>query len=208
MPRKYQKKDNPLQLIADYQSTGETRYVQQLHQLYHDKSMGVFVKYTSDREQSKDLNQNLFLMLLEKLKTAKVSNYPSWLVAVCRNMAIDYTRRRDRERNKSDKYKKDKEIEDERMVNPEIERLEDIQLELLTQEQLDDALARLSPDQRACIEAVYTEGLTYKETANKLGIQHRQVKTKLQNALYHLRRNVKRYPKLVILASFFQALQF
>lgn len=191
MPRRPPDNTIALRLILDYQASGDKHLIQQLFESYKELSSGAFLKYTQDKEVTKDLNQDLFLVLIDKLTNASIKNYASWLKVVCRNMAMDHQRKQTREQSRREAYKKGKKIGEDIVEEPELERLESIRLEQLTQQQLDDAMARLTPEQRDCIYALYRDGLSYKEIAAKYGYQFREVKSKLRMAMYHLRKNVK-----------------
>ena len=168
-------------LIHAFQVTGDQKALATLLKRYAGYVIAFAGQRLKDREAVKDFSQELYLKLSEKLKTAEVRNFKSWLYMVMRNMFLDGTRREGLHRKVVD------------LIAPEEEgyRIEgEIEMRLLMP-QVEAALGKLGSDEERCVRAVYLEEKSYQEVMAETGWTFNQVRGYRQRGLKKLRKELK-----------------
>ncbi len=128
---------------------------------------------------AEDLTQETFIRLFQDLKRGQtIGNPRAWLFRVAHNLAVDLSRKPRRLRAE-DHGLAEEASDDGGISEPEMER------RLLEREWLDGVLARLSRQERRCME-LRIEGLRYREIAEVLGIRVPTVQTVLKRAVRKL----------------------
>ena len=143
--------------------------------IYHNTKALVYsiiLGIVKDRSASEDLMQDTYLTMLEKINQYKYgSNFRSWLLAIARNKAIDYYRRRQKETFI------DPEQED--TVLPTVKAVGERNL-LVT-----DILNSLSPIERTIFLLYIVDDLKHREIAEALNLP-------LGTVLWHYNKATKK----------------
>lgn len=168
-------------LIRAFQTNGEQQALVALLKRYSGYVIAFAGPRLKDREAVRDFSQELYLKLSDKLKTAEVRNFKSWLYMVMRNMFLDGTRREGLHRkaveligSQEEGYRIEGEIE-MRLLMPKIEA----------------ALKQLNSDEERCVRAVYLEEKSYQEVMADTGWTFNQVRGFRQRGLQKLRKELK-----------------
>jgi RNA polymerase sigma-70 factor, ECF subfamily len=135
------------------------------------------LRMVDDRESASDIVQEVFVALYEKLAGGTVLLYlNTWLYRVTINKCTDHLKRQKRYRPLEDV--KDAPAED---VLPE--RME-------KEGYIQQALSRLKPTERALL-VMYSEGFSYKEIADSVGIRFTSVGKTLARTLVKMEEQLK-----------------
>jgi RNA polymerase sigma-70 factor (ECF subfamily) len=137
-----------------------------------------------DRAAAEDVTQDVFLQLWRDPRHYLEERGPlgPWLLRITRNRAIDFLRRRDRQRRprETDWQPLDPQLSDQ---SP---GLEDQVWSLALARRVHEALRELTDAQRQVIELAYFRGMTHREMADMLGVPLGTVKTRVRTALRRL----------------------
>lgn len=149
------------------------------------------VRIVASAEEAEDVLQEVFLQVWEKASTYTIDrgSVYSWVVALCRNKAID------RLRSKSFKKKsKEVEIEKSHALSDEQPKSDPHQILVLKgyTETVRGALKSLSRLEVKILEMSYYEGYSQSEIARLLKMPLGTVKTKMRKGIQKLRQVVRR----------------
>lgn len=172
--RKDHKTLSDLELIAESRK-GNKQAVGVLFDRYAHLLLGVGLKYTKDKERSKDLVMDLFEELEVLIKKHEIRNFKSWLHTCMRNKCLIALRQ--------EKKMKKLEIKDE-ILEQEVDSKELKEAEL---ENLEQAIERLKEGQKECIKLFYLQRNSYERVAELTGLSVAQVRSNLQNGRRNLR---------------------
>jgi len=165
-----------LQAIAD----GSTEAFEWLFMQYQPRLLNFLTGMIHDREVSRDMSQDIFMMLWrdrEKLRT--VNSFSSYLFQIARYMAYDYFDRL----AVSEKYA------DELLQEPVLaESDEEMIFVRELQSLISQAVNRMSPQRQCVYHMSREEGLSNDEIAQRLGISKRTVENHLTVVLAMLRK--------------------
>lgn len=156
-----------------------------LYDRYADLVYSVALRVLADPALAQDTTQDVFLRVWRTPAAYDPTRgrFPSWLVSVTRNRAVDEVRMRGRRRLR--------EIGEQAAGDdPPDSRAEDPQLAAQLQadrEAIRRALTTLPEEQRTAIELAYFSGLTQLEIAERLGQPLGTVKTRTRLGLRKLR---------------------
>lgn len=123
-------------------------------------------RYTKNKEETEDMMQNVFLKVQEKLNTFQgTSSAMTWIYRIAVNTCIDELRSRKR---------RDRLIMDnlDTLVIKNIECESDISLSKITLEKI---LDEINTDMKEVLFLVYVEGLSHRETSQRLGVSRAAV---------------------------------
>ncbi len=136
----------------------------------------VAVSMLHDADEARDAVQEVFLKLWEK--NSDIDNELAYLIRAVRNTCLDRIAAKDtRERLK------------QRLPVDEVDEADD---RAISSEYLNLALeSLLTPRERQVVEKVYSEGLSYKDTATHLGVSVAMVNKSIVGALKKLRKHFK-----------------
>lgn len=135
--------------------------------------------FLNDLSRSEDLVQDFFIKLWEKEngRNLQPQTLRSFLYTSVRNLAFDRIEKKDPLKNASNIQYFDRRWEEYDSFEEEIFTL------------LKHEIEQLPDRSREIIKCIYVNGLSYKETANQLGISVATVNTLLVNALKKIRQN-------------------
>ncbi|MFN8393463.1 MAG: sigma-70 family RNA polymerase sigma factor [Bacteroidia bacterium] len=170
-----------LELLAEYKATKDKKYVGELFHRHKHLVLGVCMKYLKHSEEAKDASMDIFEELMTKLLEHEVRSFRSWLHTVCRNHCLMRTRK---DKGISEVDVQNEKIENQLMESTDIEHLVDEKQD--ETEVLHAAIAKLNDGQRECIRLFYLKELSYKEVADTLGMDLKQVKSNIQNGKRNL----------------------
>lgn len=162
-----------VRLRAGHQSALEAlwdRYVQLL--------FGVAMKYLRDTERAKDLVLELFAALPALLAKHEVQHLRPWLHAVTRNRCLMELRKLDPTHVLGEPAAEEDAAEDAVLRETSLQRLE-------------AAIDRLNEAQARCIRLFYLERASYRQVAERTGLDMEQVRSHLQNGRRNLRLMLK-----------------
>jgi RNA polymerase sigma-70 factor (ECF subfamily) len=175
-----------LELVRQYQQTGDLGYIGELFQRHTEMVFLVCRKYLPDEEASKDATMQVFEQLIEALKKHQIHHFKSWLHVTAKNYCLMQLRAQkskptislDAELNLSVQLSNGLHLS-----NGEAENLEE------NWQLLEKALAELPLEQRHCLELFYLQEKSYRQIAEQTGYDQNRVRSFIQNG----RRNLKIY---------------
>lgn len=166
------------QLLANYRSTQDNKWLGVLLQRYTVLLLGVGIKYLKDKDRAADAVQQVFLKALAAVPQSDIENFKGWLYIMMRNHCLQLLRKQ--------VYHKGEEVLEQQPAHP----APDIAQMLLLEEDialLNQALAELDGHQRVCIKMFYFEKKAYQDIMDEKGYSFMQVKSYIQNGKRRLR---------------------
>ncbi len=173
-----------VKLIEQYKKSGNTELIGELFDPFVHLVYGVCMKYLKNEDACKDAVMEIFETILVDLKTYEVQNFKNWLYIVSKN----YCLKQKRIQSQNSRY-----VEyTKRGINISIMETEDkLALKIdgtkkQQEESLYRAIEQLNDEQRKCIELVYLQQKSYKETVEITGYEITKVKSYIQNGKRNL----------------------
>lgn len=171
------------ELIAKYREQGDREVISELFKRYSHLVYGVCLKYLRDEDDSKDAVINIFEKMMEDLKKHEIRYFKSWLYMVVKNHCLMKLRTKQVEVTKDLEFIREDGATME-VVSEDHKRAVDKENSLI---RLEQAIDKLKPNQKRCIELFYLREMCYNEVADKTGFTLKQVKSYIQNG----KRNLK-----------------
>jgi len=174
-----------LKQCVDKILAGEKEYFNVLVKQLQVKVYSLAVKMTGDKEEAKDLTQEIFLKIYKSFATYDKSvKITTWIYRIATNTCIDYLRKK----KELLMLNEDQEIQIEnRPYSLPDKALENKELKLLIQSKID----LLPESYRIVVVLKYINELTFEEIADILKEPANTVKTKLYRAREKLRDSLK-----------------
>jgi len=162
-------------LVLQYQS-GNKKALELLVKRHHKKMCWQAYWYVHDLDISKDIAQDCWATIINKLHGLKDPNsFSSWAMRIVTRKSLDFLNQNSRNRERLKQYRFDSsELEIEENHSEEIKRLK-------------KAILTLTEDQQVVLRLFYTEEYSLKEMATILGISIGTVKSRL----FHAREKLK-----------------
>lgn len=179
------------QLLA-HVANGEVAAFKTLFDRYGGRVTGFCVKLLQDQALAEDTCQETFWRIWNGAHTfdGQRGNFQSWLFGIARNLAIDTIRRQKNVVVESLPDGRTPHME--RAVTMDAEPdVAEIAWVSIQQQQVQQALAELPPDQRDVIEWIYFQGMTRREIAQEKNIPFGTINTRAQLALEKLGRALR-----------------
>jgi len=181
--------DDPVQrrdlILLERARDGDLESFNDLVRLYQDQLFALVVRMVPDRDQASDAVQEAFFSAYRNLKSFRGGSVRSWLSRICINAAMDAQRAR--KRRPVQPYP---EFEDDSW-QPRAGDETDPQRIVMAGERtraLREALARITPDQRAAIVLFDVEGYDYAEIAEMTSVSLGTVKSRIHRGRLALRQ--------------------
>jgi RNA polymerase sigma-70 factor (ECF subfamily) len=162
----------------------------EIYDLYAESIYRYLYRYLGDEAQAEDLTSEVFLKLLQALHTPRAprDHLQGWLYRVAHNQAMDWFRRQKKRVSDSLEVGPD--------GHPELVAVDDAPLSSLekrqSQQQLREAIRRLTTDQQRVILLRFGEGLKCKEVAELMGKSEGAIKILQHRAIKRLRKLLDR----------------
>ncbi|MHC4456230.1 MAG: RNA polymerase sigma factor [Planctomycetota bacterium] len=148
-------KNDDLAEIIDGCKSGEAESFAELVDMYSSQLYGYFYRLTGNSEISDDLLSEVFVRLVEKIRSYKGGSFESWLFKVASNIFHDYLRGKQRRRKLLDVRKRQLESEKQEVKLSEGDGIDRLQMQL----------GRLDADSRELIMLRFYSQLSFKEIA-------------------------------------------
>jgi len=148
---------------------------------------GLCYRFTGNSHEAEDLSQEVFLKVYRSLASYRsaAGGFPTWLTSVTRNLLVDHYRRTKRDRQTDS-------IEDEMPKLEEKHSSSSTPFKSVVDAELSDqiqrALARLSPDLREAVILRDLQGLEYGEIQEVLSVPEGTVKSRINRGRIELAR--------------------
>ena len=152
-------------------SRGDESALEVLYDAYAPRLGRLFARLTLERATAAELLNDVFLVIWQKADSFRGdSRVSTWIFAIAYRMGLKALRSR----------KSSQSLDTAPPVDSGIQVLD-------WRRDLDRALAKLSPEQRATTELTYYFGYSYREIAEQLGCPENTVKTRMHYARRKLR---------------------
>jgi len=180
--------DDPVQrrdlILMEQARAGDLNAFNDLVLCYQDLLHALVVRMVPDRDQASDAVQEAFFSAYRNMAAFRGGSVRSWLSRIAINAAMDAQRLR--KRRPADPYP---ELEDETWQPPATEADDPVTTSLQAERQraLNDALARITGDQRTAILLFDVEGFDYAEIARLTGVSLGTVKSRIHRGRLALR---------------------
>lgn len=148
---------------------GDARALEELYGLYAGRVLAMLRQLARDATTAEDLVQEVFLAVWRKAATFDSSrgDVAGWLFTICRHKFIDFRRRHNPT------------VELDAMVMEPVAPSPPRDLRIM----LEKAMADLSTGEREALTLAYFGGLTYEETAERLGLPLGTLKSRIRAGL-------------------------
>jgi RNA polymerase sigma-70 factor (ECF subfamily) len=175
--------DSEESLLNQYRISGDPEVLGNLYSRYMHLVYGVCLKYFKNRDDSKDAVMQIFEKLVSELRQHEVKQFKSWLYVLTKNYCLMQLRSQKTADRRINNYKIDsvKSVESIMELHP-IDK-EDADKDI----SLKECLEKLNDEQKICIRLFYFENKCYREIAESLKMDEKNVKSHLQNG----KRNLK-----------------
>lgn len=171
------------ELVARLQRNDRMAY-EHLYDNYCTALFGVINRIIPDEETASDVLQEAFVKIWNNIKgyDADKGKLFTWMLNICRNLAIDKTRSKDYGNSQKNQST-------EKSVN----QLGQMQSESIKPDQigLREVVGKLDPNERLLIDLMYFKGYTQAEIAEEYNMPLGTVKTRLRSATMNLRKLFK-----------------
>ena len=186
------------ELLVRYRAHGDVAALGQLYDRYLPEACAVCRRYLAPPdEDAQDAAMQLFEHLVKVLRTHAPDNFAAWLHATARNYCLMQLRARKRPGSSvgplvfSFPDAADVEIAAARHLPDEAAAAEEAETTEARLQSLEEALAKLPPAQRRCLELFYLEKKCYRDIATETGLEINLVRSHLQNGKRMLRRQLE-----------------
>ena len=180
--------DDPVQrrdlILLERAREGDLNAFNDLVVCYQDMLFALVVRMVPDRDQASDAVQEAFFSAYRNMGSFRGGSVKSWLSRIAINAAMDTQRLR--KRRPSEPYP---ELEDDTWQPPADASADPVTSSLTSERHrvLNDALARITDDQRTAIVLYDVEGYDYAEIADMTGVSVGTVKSRIHRGRLALR---------------------
>lgn len=169
--------------IVEECAKGNRQYQEELYKAMYSQMMSVCYRYASRKEDAKDLFQEGFIKVFDKIEKFDFKgSLQGWIRRIMVNHAIDHYRKRKNKFAMSESM-----IEAEKIPD---EGFDESVFEEITANQLLDCVQQLSPMYRAVFNMYVLDGYTHAEIGLELGISEGTSKSNLSKAKRNLKEMV------------------
>lgn len=170
---------NEIAILAQVASSDQKAFGE-LFARHKDRTYTIALTYTEDPVVSEELVQDVFVRVWKnRHKLPQVESFPSWLYTITRNRALTALKKIAREGKRR-----------EELISYLPTGVSDAEQKVdghYMQKLLEDALVRLSPQQRKVFELLRLQGYSREEVAGQLGLAPATVSVHLTIALRSVR---------------------
>ncbi len=163
---------------------------------YERPVFSLVYRMVRDRELAEDLAQDAFVKVLNHIdRYSPEFKFSSWLFKIANNVAIDHLRRRRIDTISMDGSPHASSASEVEATTLNLGSEQESALDELEAKELgsaiEQAIARLRPEYRACIMLRHVEGRSYEEIAATLDLPLGTVKTYIHRARHELRKGLE-----------------
>ncbi len=174
---------------------GREKAYRELVRRYERPVFSLLYRMVRDRELAEDLSQETFVKALNAIESYRPEfKFSSWLFKIANNAAIDQLRRRELNTLSLEGSPHAATPEAMEATALQIGDRGETPLDIVEAKELggeiEQAIARLRPEYRACILLRHVEGRAYEEIADMLDLPLGTVKTYIHRARNELRRSL------------------
>ena len=178
-------------VVALAQRGREAAY-RELIRRYERPVFSLVFRMVRDRELAEDLAQDTFIKVLQHIDRYRPEfKFSSWLFKIANNVAIDHLRRRQLDTVSMDGSPHAVTADAVQATSFDVSAHDESALDRLEARELgsaiEDAIAQLRPEYRACILLRHVEDKSYEEIAATLDLPLGTVKTYIHRARHELR---------------------
>ena len=173
------------ELIEKFLESGDKHFFGVLFQRYTHLVFGACMKYLKNKDESEDAVMDIFEKLMSELQSHEVRNFKGWLYTVSRNHCLMKIRSEKKMKMTHDSEKIDGIV----VEMPEPMHLSNKMEKEIELTNLEQAMTKLSEEQRTCVELFYLQQKCYTEVATITNYSLNEVKSYIQNG----KRNLKNY---------------
>jgi RNA polymerase sigma-70 factor (ECF subfamily) len=181
--RKHSPNDSDESLLNQYRSSGNLDVLGGLYSRYMHLVYGVCLKYLKNRDNAKDAVMQIFEKLIVELRHHEIKQFKSWLYVITKNHCLMHLRSQKTSERRINNYK----IEHVNSVESSIELHPIDKDDAGNDHHLKECIENLNDEQKSCIRLFYFENKCYREIAESLNMNEKNVKSHLQNG----KRNLK-----------------
>jgi RNA polymerase sigma-70 factor (ECF subfamily) len=180
--------DDPVQrrdlILLEQARAGNLDAFNDLVVVYQDLLFALVVRMVPDRDQASDAVQEAFFSAFRNMNAFRGGSVRSWLSRIAINAAMDAQRLK--KRRPADPYP---ELDDDSWQPPTTEADDPVTISLTAERHhaLNEALARITDDQRTAIVLFDVEGYDYAEIAHMTGVSLGTVKSRIHRGRLALR---------------------
>jgi RNA polymerase sigma-70 factor (ECF subfamily) len=180
--------DDPVQrrdlILLEQARAGNLDAFNDLVVVYQDLLFALVVRMVPDRDQASDAVQEAFFSAFRNMNAFRGGSVRSWLSRIAINAAMDAQRLK--KRRPADPYP---ELDDDSWQPPTTEADDPVTISLTTERHhaLNEALSRITDDQRTAIVLFDVEGYDYAEIAQMTGVSLGTVKSRIHRGRLALR---------------------
>lgn len=181
--RKKESRDQDEIMLREYLDSGNEDILGMLYSRYMALVYGVCLKYFENREDARDAVMSIFEKVHSEVRRHEIISFRPWLYVTARNYCLMELRSRKSRGENIRRLFPDEQVfmENQSEMHP-LDSGNGIPDRLL-----EECIEKLKEDQQKCIKSFYYENRSYREVAEILKLDERQVKSHLQNA----KRNLK-----------------
>lgn len=165
------------ELLLYYQRSGDVNIIGVLLQRYTMLLLGVAMKYLKDKTAAEDAVQHVFMKAISHLPKDDIQNFKGWLYVLMRNYCLQELRDKHYHTDEAVLYN----------VSATEDNREDRVWKETTLEAMQNAIQKLEPEQKQCIQLFYMQQQSYKQIMEQTKFTFEQVKSYIQNG----KRNLK-----------------
>lgn len=176
-------KKNDNELVTEYRLHADNDAINELISRYSSKIYSLCTKYLNERD-SEDAVLEILGKLINILRKHTICNFKSWIYVVTKNHCL--MKKRQTERECLQFYDP---VKFEHLSMEISEDDNHTYIDLISPEDIKEAINQLKESQRVCIHYFYYAKKSYKEISDLTGFNLKQVKSYIQNG----KRNLKNY---------------
>lgn len=180
-------------------AAGDERAFGQLFARYHGKLAAFVRKFTRNESMAEEVVQDVFLKIWQQReKLPEIRNFDTFIFVLARNHTYSLLRKVLAEQEKIERWASEMQND---AANISTIDSDDAQLNARYQQLLNEAIAKLSPQQQKVFILRKQEGLQYKQIAAILGLSPETVKKYLETAVRHVTDHLQGNVPLALLLA-------
>ena len=191
--------------IAEYAQAakdGDKKAFEKLYCEYREKLYFFVKKNVENTEAAEDIVSATFISAMEKISSLKSGEaFGSWLYSIAYNKSMTYLKQNSRYTHFESEEEQESVMEIAGLNEP-VELPDDYAVNKQRQEELNQIINNLKPDQRSAIMLYYFDQLNVAQVAKSLGISETNAKNKLFTARKKIKQGIEKLYKDGVVFSF------